>query len=132
MDAPTPWSPPTVAARLVAAYRLMPGRPVLSSAAGFRVEGEGVAEVFAWPDRFLADPWDRRVLTTWAYCIAMGLSVRERYRGFGWPRRTAERRRRLALAAIADGLNRELTVAPKAPQPPEQAPVRPDDRAEPP
>jgi len=130
MDAPTPWSPPTVAARLVAAYRLMPGRPVMSSAAGFVIPDEGVVAAFAWVDRFVPDPWDRRVLTTWASCIAMGLSVRERYRGMGWPRRTAERRRRLALAAIAEGLNRELTVAPEAPQPGKQAPVRPDDRAE--
>ncbi len=128
MDAPTPWSPPTVAARLVEAYRRRPGRPVMSGAGAFRTDGE--ADVFAWPDRFLADPWDRRVLTTWASCIAMGLSVRERYRGMGWPRRTAERRRRLALAAIAAGLNAELTMAPNASQPPERAPVGPDDRAE--
>lgn len=105
MQLETTWTPAKVAECLVGAYRLLPSRPVMSSAAGFVVQGEGVVEAFSWPQRFVIDQWDRRVLMTWARCIATGESVRERYAGLQWPRAKAERRRRSALVAIATGLN---------------------------
>ena len=123
---PPAWTPELVADRLIAAFRLLPGRPVMSSARGFSVEGCAV-EPFGWPERFVAELWDRRVLMTWARCRAIDESVSERYRALGWNRDKAERHRRFALAAIARGLNLEqasngsLTMQSTAPEPINQA-----------
>lgn len=98
------WTPELVGERLVEAFHLMPDRPVMTSARGFSIDGRDV-EPFGWPERFVADVWDRRVLMTWARCRAIGEFVSERYRGLGWDRDRAERRRRVALAVIALSLN---------------------------
>ena len=129
---PPPWTPEIVAERLVAAYRRVGGVSVLSSSAGgFSYRGRpldpGVVSdlvaAFRWPDAFVRDPADRRILRTWASCRASRDSVRERYRALGWGRGAAERRRARALAAIADGLNgpivcqEDLTRGPTAFEP---------------
>lgn len=101
---PAPWTPDRVAEQLVAAFRRLPDRPVLSRAGSFSIDGAEV-EPFGWPERFVADTWDRRVLMTWARCRAIGASVSDRYRDLEWPRRRAERHRQKALAAIARGLS---------------------------
>lgn len=85
---------------MVEAFRLVPGRPVLSGQGGFSINGVEVAP-FAWPERFLPDARDRRILMTWASCRARNESVRARFDGFGWERSTAEKRLRRALAKIA-------------------------------
>jgi hypothetical protein len=102
------WTERLVAERMVQAYRLVPGYPVMSAAGACGAGEAGAAVALCWTDRFVRDPWARSVLLTWARCKSRGESVRERYRDFGWQRSTAERRRREALAAIVRGLNSEL------------------------
>ena len=113
MQLDTRWTASKVAEALVRAYRLMPGRPVMSGYGGrFAVQsdaGDIVIEPFSWPERFVDDPQHRRVLMTWARCMAIGESVRDRYDQLQWPRSSSERRRAAALNAIARGLNREAT-----------------------
>ena len=104
MLAAPPWTPDLVGRRLVEAFRLLPGRPVMSSARGFRVDGVEV-EAFGWPERFVPELRDRRATMVWASCMASGESVSARFKSLGWGRSTAERRRSAALALIADGLN---------------------------
>jgi hypothetical protein len=50
---------------------------------------------------------ERIAVLTWARCIALRRSVRELCTERGWSRGTFMRRRARALAAIADGLNRD-------------------------
>jgi hypothetical protein len=105
---PIEWTPTLVGYRLVEAFRLLPGRPVMSSARGFTIDG-GEVEPFGWPERFLPELRDRRILMTWASCRAQNESVRARFDGFGWERSTAEKRLRRALATIAAGLSLNAT-----------------------
>lgn len=107
------WTAPKVAEALVGAYRLMPGRPVMSTGGKFVLTDgtcDNVVEPFSWPERFVGDVQHRRILMTWARCIATGESVRDRYRDLQWKRSSAERRRLAALATIARGLNRQSGV----------------------
>ncbi len=98
------WTSDLVGRRLVEAFRLLPGRPVMSSARGFTVDGVEV-EPFGWPERFLVELRDRRNVMVWASCRANRESVAERVRDLGWPAGTTDRRRKAALATIAAGLN---------------------------
>ena len=118
MEFDTPWTALKVADAMVCAYRKVEGRAVLSDGGRFSVDGQAIErrtiDAFCWAERFVQDGRDRRILRTWASCMASGESVTARYRGHGWQRDTAERRRRVALASIAAGLNREragLTMA---------------------
>src|SRR4051794_29452248 len=113
MQATALWTTAQVAERLVTAFRLMPYHPVFSSDRRFAMAGVPESgEALIWPAHYVADPQSRIVLMTWARCRATGESVRDRYRGLGWPRTVAERRRRDALAQIASGLNEGLTADP--------------------
>ena len=104
MPPAVPWTPDLVAEQLVSAFRRLPDHPVMSRGRCF-VDGDIEVEPFGWPERFIADPWDRRVLMTWASCRASGASITKRFKDLDWQPRTAERHRRTALAAIARGLN---------------------------
>lgn len=108
MSNTVPWTAERVAARLVAAFRRLPGCPVMSAPTGFvrgfLMLGEEVAP-FGWPERYVGDLRRRQILMTWARCTAAGESVSERYRALGWSRSSAERHRAAALQAIADALN---------------------------
>ena len=103
---PPPWTPELVADRLVAAFRCVPGCPVLSSARGFSIGGAEV-EPFQWPERFVANRRDRTMLMTWARCRATGERMAPICREFEWSADQVDYRRRVALAAIVNGLNRE-------------------------
>jgi hypothetical protein len=73
------------------------------------------AVVLSWPVLFVPrdqgnrGPSDRLCVMTWARARALPQhSVAEFCRGYGIERRTFDRRRKRALAAIAEALNREL------------------------
>ena len=108
MQLDTPWTPLKVAEALVRAFRTTSGRPVWSSGNGFSLDDKPI-EPFGWPERFLPDAYERRIVLTWARCMATGESVRELYRNLGWSRNAVERRRIAALKAIANGLNTAKT-----------------------
>lgn len=108
------WTADLVGRRLVEAFQLLPGRPVMSSARGFRIDGVEV-EPFGWPERFLPELRDRRAVMVWASCRAKGDPVDTRVRELGWNTVTTNRRRVAALATIAAGLNRQGSTEGEAP-----------------
>ena len=108
------WTAEMVGQRLVEAFRLLPGRPEMSSARGFRIDGVEV-EAFGWPDRFLPELRDRRAVMVWASCRAKGEPVDTRVRDLGWNTVTTNRRRVAALVTFAAGLNRQGSTKGEAP-----------------
>ena len=58
-----------------------------------------------WPERYLPDERDRRIVLAWARCRATGNSFSALARAMGWASLNPDRRRRAALARIANGLN---------------------------
>ena len=108
MSPPSPWTSQLVADRLIAAFRRVPTCPVLSTARGFSIAGQEV-EPFQWPERFVASRRDRTMLMTWARCRATGERMAPLNREFEWNADQVDYRRRVALAAIARGLNLEAS-----------------------
>jgi hypothetical protein len=105
------WSPAIVGAHLVRAFRTLPDRSiyaagdVLIAADGRELRELDLVRASA---RYLGRASPERVaVLTWARCAALRLSVRELCSERGWSRGTFMRRRARALAAIANGLNRD-------------------------
>ena len=106
-----PWTAEQVEARLVDAYRKLPGAPVYSAGgrvhAGMSGGSNPTVEALNWTARFVPDREERLALLTWARCCATGASFAEHCRGRGWNRSTVEERRRRAAGRIAACLNSE-------------------------
>ena len=105
-----PWTAGRVEARLIAAFRIAPGRPMLASSDhlehGLDGRQSAMTDALSWTRRFV-DRRDGLILMTWARCVATREPFAEQCRGWGWNRSTAEAARRRATAQIVAGLNSE-------------------------
>lgn len=63
-----------------------------------------------WPDRFVADPDQRRTVKLWVWCEARGESFRAVCRQRGLPYTTALRHRQAAIQRITTLLNLEHSL----------------------